>query len=54
VAPAASVTLTVKVAEPAALGVPLITIVPAAASVVMSAAVRPVVPGSKLFNAKVV
>jgi len=49
-----SVTLTVKVAEPAALGVPLTVIVPAVASVVMTAAVRPVVPPLKLFTAKVV
>jgi len=48
-----SVTLTVKVAVPAALGVPLTVIVPAVASVVMLPAVKPVVPPLKLFTAKV-
>jgi len=46
--------LTVKVAVPGALGVPLMVIVPAAASLVMSAAVRPVVPALNVFTAKAV
>ena len=47
-----SVTLTVKLAVPAAVGVPLSATVPAAASVVRSAAVRPVVPALKPGDVK--
>jgi len=49
-----SVTSIEKVAVPAALGVPFTVIVPAAGLVVMSAAVRPVVPALKVFTTKVV
>ena len=54
VAPAVSVTSTVKLAVPAALGVPPSVTVPAAASVVRFAAVSPVVPALKPEMLKVV
>ena len=49
-----SVTLTVKLAVPAAVGVPLSITVPAAASVVRFAAVSPVVPALNAEMLKVV
>ena len=49
-----SVTLTVKLAVPAALGVPESTTVPAVASVVRFAAVSPVPPATKSETVKVV
>ena len=49
-----SVTLTVKVAVPAAVGVPLSITVPAVGSAVRAAAVSPVPPATKSVTVKVV
>ena len=54
VAPAVSMTSTVKLAVPAAVGVPLSATVPAAGFVVRFAAVSPVVPALKPEMLKVV
>src|ERR1043165_438130 len=53
VAPAESVTVTVNVAVPAVLDMPLKVIVPAAAFVANSAPVKVVAPAWKLFTARV-
>ena len=49
-----SVKFTVKEADPDAVGVPSITIVPAEASVLISPLVRPVPPALKPLTVKVV